>query len=94
MGIRKLLSNSRSLQELQRLGEQAVLPLKRIHSYCRPQTLRPLESCQQERVGHRLGVGVGKLGVVSFWEEQPAPLAGQRPKGTGFSFQRSLHIVP
>ncbi len=93
-GHPQLLSNSWGLQQLQPLGEQAVLPLKRIHSYCGPQTLRSLESCQQERVGHRLGVGVGKLSVIFFWEEQPGPLTYQRPKGTGLSSQRSPHIIP
>ena len=63
------------------------------HGHERHQAFRTFKPGQQERIRHRLCIGIRKLSLVPLREQEAAPLVRQQSKRTALSPQRRLHII-
>ena len=68
-------------EHAQRLRQQGVAGAQRRDGIVGGQVVGAGEPGQQQRVGERLGVGVGELGVAGVGEEDAAPVGGQVGQG-------------
>ena len=80
-------------KQFQRTGQQSIATVQHGRRIRHIKRCRAVQSRQKHRIGHRLGVGVGKLRIIGIREEIIAPFIRQKTDCRPVIRQRDLDLI-